>query len=290
MDTELLKELSDIFTVRHMLQLAAIIVITAFLQFVAKYAIRAIVHSTVRGSEIGARHEEKQRKDTLISIIYTTALIALWVGAFLMALSVYDVNVGPLLAGAGIAGVALGFGAQTMVKDFLAGIFIIGENQYRIGDVISVNKDVSGTVESLSLRMTSLRDLDGRVHYIPNGSIQIATNMTMEYANVELDIGVAYDTNVDHVEKVIEKTGLTMQKDDKWSESILEAPYMLRVESFGESALILKILCKTQPGEQWSVKGEFLRRLKKAFDNEDIEIPFPQIVVHQPKPANKSAK
>lgn len=287
MDTELINELSTLFSVKQFLQLVAILVGALVLQLIAKSLIRILIYSSLSKPRKNTSHEEKQRKDTLVGIIHTTFLIALWITAFLLAIGIFGISVGPLLAGAGIAGVALGFGAQTMIKDFLAGVFIIGENQYRIGDVIIINNQTSGTVETLSLRMTSLRDLEGRVHYIPNGTIQVATNMTMEYANIELDIKVSLDTDIDKAEKIIEKVGIDMQKDEELSKAILEAPYLLRLDNFDDSALMLKILCKTEPGKQWSVKGQFLRRLKKAFDKEGIKIALPQVVVHQPVAVKK---
>lgn len=170
-----------------------------------------------------------------------------------------------------------------MVKDYLAGFFIIAENQYRVGDVLQVNRDVAGTVEHVSLRVTVLRDLEGMVHHIPNGNIEIATNMTMDYAQVDLNVGVGYESDIDHVEKVINAVGREMASDDKWKEVILEAPSMSRVEAFADSAITIKILCKTAPIHQWEIKGELLRRLKKAFDKEGIEIPFPQRVMRQMK-------
>lgn len=268
--------------VNIIIKLVIIFAIAYVLQLFSKQIITRIIRHSVREAKFATKKDEIQREDTLISIIYTTARVGIWIIGVLLALGVFDINIGPLLAGAGIAGVALGFGAQTVVKDFLAGLFILAENQYRVGDVVQVNRDVSGVVERITLRMTVLRNLEGMVHYIPNGSIEIATNMTMDYANVELDIGVGYGTDLDKVEKIINKVGEELFADEEWKDIALEAPHMLRVDAFADSAIIVKVVCRTAPIKQWTVKGEILRRLKKAFDKEGIEIPFPQMVVHTP--------
>ncbi len=251
--------------------------IIIFLAIISKRLIR---HS-VRRSNFQTRREELQREETLISVSSAFFKTVVWLIALAYLLTVLGVNLGPLLAGAGVAGVALGFGAQQLVRDFLAGVFIVLENQYRVGDVLRINKDgVSGKVERITLRMTQLRDLEGRVHYVPNGEIKVATNMTMEFAQFDVELGVAYDSDLDKVEKVINKVGQDLFEDEDWKGVALEAPRMLRVDSFDDSAITVKIVCKTAPIRQWEVRGEFLRRLKKAFDKEGIEIPFPQRVVH----------
>jgi small-conductance mechanosensitive channel len=282
MDNIDLSFLSTIFSLEQFTRLASILLIALVLHLISRKIIKFVIYRSRSASKPATSHEDKQRKDTLVSIAHTSFILVLWVSVFLLILGVFGVSVGPLLAGAGVAGVALGFGAQTMVKDFLAGIFIIGENQYRIGDVIRINQTISGRVESLSLRMTSLRDLEGKVHYIPNGTIEVATNMTMEYANIELNIGVGLHTDIDQVEQIIEKVGLDMQNDPDLSKSIIDPPHMLRLDAFTDSGLVIKIMCKTQPGDQWSIKGQFLRRLKKAFEKANVETSLPQVVVHQP--------
>ena len=138
-------------------------------------------------------------------------------------------------------------------------------------------------VERITVRQTVLRDLDGMVHHIPNGEIKIATNMTMEFSSINLDIGVGYDTDIDKLEQVINDVGIEMQKDKKWREKIIEAPKFERVDGFGDSAINIKILGRTEPMEQWAVTGELRKRLKKAFDKNGIEIPFPQRTIHQTK-------
>ncbi len=273
----------------NVLLILLVLSLAYFFSLISRRVITRIIRRAIRPQDFKSKRDEEQREDTLISIVTTAAHVTIWTAALLTVLSMLGVNIGPLLAGAGIAGVALGFGAQTMVKDFLAGLFILGENQYRVGDVLQVNQTVSGVVEKISLRMTKLRDLDGNVHYIPNGEITIATNMTMEYAQAVVDVGISYDSDIDKVEAIIDTVGENIYEDEVWRGVALEAPYMLRVNSFDDSAITVRIVCKTAPIRQWEVKSEILRRLKKAFDKEGIEIPFPQRVVHT-APAKKTKK
>lgn len=269
------------FVLGHLLQVVLIVVGVFIVERLFRLVIGRVVRRTVRATRYKTTKDEKQREDTIISILSTASKVVLFTLAVFMLLSEFGIDIGPLLAGAGIAGVALGFGAQSMVKDYLAGIFIVAENQYRVGDVLQVNQTVAGVVERISLRATVLRDLDGVVHYVPNGFIDIATNMTMEFANVDLNIGVAYDTDIDHLEQVINRVGEEIFADEDWQGVVLEAPHMLRVDKFADSAIMVKVVCKTAPIRQWEVKSLILRRLKKAFDKEGIVIPFPQRVIHQ---------
>jgi len=249
----------------------------------AMMLVHRIVEKSLKPDKFKTERDEHLRKETLTGIIGAIIRGAIWIIAAMMLLSELGVNIAPMLAGAGIIGAALGFGGQSMVKDYLAGIFIISENQYRVGDVVELNKEVSGVVEHVTMRATVLRDLDGMLHHVPNGNITIATNMTMDYANINFDIGVAYDTDLDKVEKIINEVGLELAGDEQWKRRITEPPAMLRVDNFGESEITLKILGKTIPMEQWAATGELRKRLKKAFDKNGIEIPFPQRTIHQAK-------
>lgn len=272
---------------------AALLTILILIYVVRKFAmvvVGRLVRRAIKSHHYQSHTEERQREDTLTSVINTTIRVGLYVLAGLMLLGEAGVNIAPLLAGAGVVGVALGFGAQSVVKDFLSGAFIIIENQYRVGDVVSINGTVSGMVEKISLRETVLRDLDGMVHHIPNGYVEYATNMTMEYANVNLDIGVGYDTDLDKLELLINEVGSELAKDDTWRTRIFDAPSMLRVDNFGDSAIVVKITGKTAPMKQWEVTGELRKRLKKAFDKAGIEIPFPQRTLHEYKPAKPKRK
>ncbi len=255
--------------------LAAVVAQVFFNRWINKLAQRI-----AKAKEFSTERDEKQYRDTFLSITTTSFSVALWVVITLTVLSQLGVDVMPLLAGAGVVGIAISFGAQTLVRDFLAGFFIIIEGQYRVGDVLEVNQKVSGVVEKITPRITVLRDLEGQVHYIPNGEITLATNMTMDYAQVDVTIGVSHSSDVDKVEKVINQVGKDLYDDKKWQGIALEPPYMLRLDSISESSLDIKILCKTAPIRQWDVKGELLRRLIKAFEKEGIDIPFPERTVH----------
>lgn len=225
---------------------------------------------------------EKKREDTLITVFEGILKALIWFIAIFMIVAEFGVNIGPLLAGAGVVGLAIGFGAQYIIRDFFTGLFIILENQYRVGDVVCVD-NICGTVEDINLRMTILRDVDGAVHHIPNGEIKIATNKTKGFARVNLIIGVAYDTDVDKVKRIVNEVGEGMAKDRTWKDKIIKAPEFVRVDNFGPSSVDIKISGEVQPQEQWDVMGELRQRIKNAFDKEGIEIPFPQRVVRQAK-------
>ena len=177
----------------------------------------------------------------------------------------------PLFASAGIIGVAFGFGAQSLVKDFLSGIFIISENQYRVGDIIEID-GFGGTVERIGVRSTVIRDVDGNVHYFPNGMVQHVINKTMGYSMARFSISVAPDTDIDDVAKIINKVGLALSKESDWENKILEAPHFVMMGDFNATAVNLIVTGKTQPSDQWSVVSEMRRRLLEAFEEEQIEI------------------
>lgn len=244
-----------------------------------------LIRKTIRPDRFKSHREEKLREDTLISICNAGLKVSVVILTALLLMAELGVDTAPLLASAGVVGVALGFGAQSAVKDYFSGMFIILENQYRVGDVVKINNTdgISGVVERITIRQTVLRDLDGMVHHIPNGEIRVATNMTMEYSSINLDVGVGYDTDIDKLEKIVNEVGIELQKDKTWREKIIEAPHFERVDNFGDSAISIKILGTTQPMEQWKVTGELRRRLKKAFDKNGIEIPFPQRTIHKAK-------
>jgi small conductance mechanosensitive channel len=247
---------------------------------------RTVVARVVKGSinpdRYASEREERLREKTIVSLVTAIGRIAVTGLAILIILGELDIEIGPLLAGAGVVGFAIGFGAQNLIKDFIAGIFIVLENQYRVGDIVKL-KGIGGRVTKLTTRITVLRDLDGNVHYIPNGNIDMATNLTMEYAKVNLAIGVSYDSDLDKVQEVVNKVGLELAEDEQWKDFITDAPYFARVNDFADSAVIIKIFGKVLPAKQWAVEGELRKRLKQAFDKNKITIPFPQVTVHQAK-------
>lgn len=261
------------------IKIVAILIAAGIINKIARKFIEKTVRKAIRGKGPEA---EKKREDTLIRIFGGGLNLIIWVIALMMILPEFGIDIGPVLAGAGVLGVALGFGAQYMVRDFLAGLFIILENQYRVGDVACVD-GTCGLVEDITLRKTILRDLDGVVHHVPNGEIKKASNLSKDFARVNLNVGIAYSSNLEKVIKVVNKVGQELAKDPEWKPVIKKAPQFLRVDDFADSAIIIKILGETKPLKQWDVTGELRKRIKIAFDKERIEIPFPQVSVWRKK-------
>lgn len=223
--------------------------------------------------------EQKKRVETLGQLLRVVASVLISGVALLMVLSLFGLDIRPVLTGAGIAGLAVGFGAQNLVRDVISGFFLILENQVRLGDVVSINGK-GGLVESIRLRTISLRGLDGTVHVIPNGAITELSNMTKDFSYALLDIGVAYKENVDTVVEVLEDAARQLQADPIHGPKILEPLDVLGVDAFGDSAVVIKVRLKTVPIQQWSVAREYRRRIKMAFDARGIEIPFPHLSVY----------
>lgn len=219
-----------------------------------------------------------QRAETIGALLGSVAGFAIWGVAALMVLGELGVELGPLLAGAGIVGVAVGFGAQNLVRDFLSGIFMLMEDQYGVGDVIDAGP-ASGTVEGVSLRTTRLRDIEGNVWHIPNGFIDRVSNKSQEWSRALLDIPVAYGTDTDRAAAVIKEVADATWRDEVWSGDILSEPEVWGVEAFGADALVIRLVVKTKPSSQWKVGRELRARIKRSFDAEGIEIPFPQRTV-----------
>ncbi len=226
---------------------------------------------------IGAT-EAKKRAYTLGNILRHALLILLSFIAIMMILGELGIQLGPLLATAGIGALAIGFGAQSLVKDVINGFFIILENQYRIGDVIKVG-GVSGLVEQLSLRRTVLRDLEGIVHTIPNGEIKIVSNLSKEWSRSVIDIEVSYYEDIDRVIDLLIEIGKELEREESYKAFILEPLQILGVERFGESGIIIRMMIKTAPLKQWEIGRELRKRIKKAFDEKGIQIPFPHRVL-----------
>lgn len=226
-----------------------------------------------------SRQERKKRVTTLVGIFMGVGRVVIILLVIFMILSELDIPIGPVLAGFGIAGIAIGFGAQYVIRDLIAGIFILMENQYRVGDVVKI-ADVAGLVEEVNLRKTVLRDLDGIVHHIPNGEIKVASNYTRQFSRVNLNVSVAYNTDLDRAISIINRVGQELAADKDWRERIITPPQVLRVDNLGDSGVEIKILGDVKPIEQWNVMGELRYRLKKAFDAEGIEIPWPHTKVY----------
>lgn len=219
-----------------------------------------------------------QRAETIGALLGSVASFAVWTIAVLTAFGELGLELAPILAGAGILGVALGFGAQNLVRDFLSGIFMLIEDQYGVGDVINAGP-ATGTVEGVSLRTTRLRDVEGNVWHIPNGTIAHVANKSQQWSRALLDIQVAYGTDTAHATSVMERVANETWLDETWSEEILEAPEVWGVEGLGADGITVRLVVKTKPLSQWKVARELRARIKRAFDAEGIEIPFPQRMV-----------
>jgi len=264
-----------------------IIILLAFLTHkVVKVVTPRLVEKsiTVRGRGRRAKGEIAKRAHTLSGFIITATGIVIVIVAIFMVLSEIGIDITPLLAGAGVAGIAIGFGAQSLIRDFLSGIFIILEDQYRKGDVVRI-AGIAGLVEDVNLRRTVLRDLDGIVHSIPNGEVKTASNYTKEWSRVHLNIPVAYGEDLDRVIEVLNRIGKELAEDETFGPMIINAPQVLRVDNFGDSAIELKVLGETKPLKQWEVMGELRKRTKKAFDEEGIEIPWPHVKLYYGQPS-----
>jgi small conductance mechanosensitive channel len=220
-----------------------------------------------------------QRLDALSNVIDSVIAVVVWSVAFLTVLGVtFGVNLAPLVAGAGILGVALGFGAQDLVKDFISGLFMLAEDQFGVGDIVDVG-EATGVVESVSLRSTRLRDLNGTVWHVPNGEIRRVGNLSQEWSRALIDVGVAYGADVDAAAAVIKAAADEVAADDAFTDLVLDEPEVWGVEELGDSAVAIRLVVKTVAGQQWAVARELRRRIKLRLDEASIEIPFPQRTV-----------
>jgi len=248
-------------------------------RILGRIIVRTVRIAVVRDEDTSIE-AEKKREDTLIHIFRGALRVVLIVLAILMILQEFGMKIGPILAGAGIVGVAVGFGGQYLIKDVITGLFMILENQYRIGDVVKID-GTEGTVQDITLRKTTLRDLDGTVHHINHGSIVLVSNLSKDFARVNLEVCVDYSTNLEHLIDVVDRTGRELAEDPNFKDSIITPPKFLRVQNFADHGIVIKILGDTKPLKQWEITGELRKRLKIAFDREGIEIPLPQTVIHQ---------
>lgn len=223
--------------------------------------------------------EAGKRAETLVRLLRQGVSIMIWVVALLVVLNEIGISVGPILASAGVAGLAVGFGAQNLVRDVISGFFLILENQVRVGDVAVVN-GTGGLVEAINFRTLVLRDLSGVVHVFPNGSVTTLSNVTKEWSAYVFDIGVAYRENTDRVIGVMRDVADALRHDEHFGRMIIGDIEIFGVDRFADSAVIIKGRIRTQPIKQWDVGREFLRRIKLAFDHEGIEIPYPQRSLH----------
>ncbi|HQI46613.1 MAG TPA: mechanosensitive ion channel family protein [Bacteroidales bacterium] len=246
-----------------------------------KFIERAVRLAVVADSQISP-DSEKKREETLIHIFKFTIKVVIWIIAGLMILEEFGVQIAPILAAAGIVGIAFGFGGQYLIKDIISGLFIILENQYRIGDIVAFDK-VSGLVENITLRKTTLRDMDGTVHHIPHGEVKTVSNYSKDFSRINLNVGIAYNSDLEKVIRLVNKVGQELFNDDNFKEMLVTPPQFLRVDNLEDSSVVIKIVADTKPLKQWELTGELRKRLLIAFNKEGIEIPFPQRVVHNLK-------
>ena len=265
----------------HGIRIFLILLLSYLTYKVVKAAIPRLVEKsvTVRGKKRRAKEELAKRSQTLSRFVTTALGVVILIAAVFMILSEVGIDITPLLAGAGVVGIAIGFGAQSLIKDLLGGLLILLEDQYNKGDVVKI-AGIAGLVEDINLRRTVLRDLDGIVHSIPNGQITTASNYTRDWARVNLDVPVAYGEDLDRVMAVINRVGQELAEDDYFGKFIKTPPKALRVQNFGASGIDIKILGDTKPMKQWELTGELRKRLKAAFDEAGIEIPWPHVKLY----------
>ena len=258
------------------------ILIILVVAFLLTRALRVLADraAALGGGYAAALTERAKRARTLAGLLRTAGTALVVAVAVTMVLRELGVDITPIVAGAGLAGLAIGLGAQSLIKDVLAGLFILAEDQFRVGDVIKA-AGVAGQVEQITLRVTQVRDLSGVVHTIPNGEMKVVSNLTKEWSRVALDVGVSYREDLDRVTKVLEAVGRELAADAEYGKAILEPPVVLGVEALAESQVTLRLLAKTEPLKRWDVAREFRKRIKAAFDREGIEIPYPHQVVTQ---------
>jgi small conductance mechanosensitive channel len=242
-----------------------------------KLVTRAVRRAVDDGDD-SVTSDAERRAETLGSVLTNASRVVVAAFFLLMTLQEFGVNIGPLVAGAGVAGVALGFGAQSLVKDVISGFFLLLENQFGVGDIVNVDDKHVGTVERMTLRITQLRDSEGRAHFVPNGSILRVVVLSKDFARALVDVEVGYETDPDQAFAVLREVGQKLHED--WPDKAIEPLDVKGIEVLSTSGFIIRTLTKTAPGEQWEVSRELRRRILMAFREHGIQIPYPQRVVH----------
>lgn len=252
-----------------------VILVAALIYWLAVSAGRRYVQRmTEKGDDRGARAA------TLWAVLRRVIMLTIVATSALFLFTIWGYGIGPFLGVGAVVGAAIGFGAQDLVKDLLAGFFILMEDQFHVGDTVTI-AGTSGTVEDIQLRVTVLRDLEGNVHFVPNGQITVTSNFTSKYAQPVIDIGVAYETDVDRAMEVLGDELTKLTQDPEFSPMISGEPEVLGVNDLADSAVILRARLTTDADSRWLVRREALRRIKKRFDSEGISIPFPQVTINQ---------
>jgi len=269
-------------------QKLGLVLLTCFIILWSVRLIGRAVRKAVDDGQSDITTEAERRADTLASVLNHLAWVLVVAFFSLSTLQQFGVNVGPLVAGAGIAGVALGFGAQSLVKDWIAGFFLLMENQFGVGDIISVDTSHTGTVERMTLRVTQIRDSEGKAHYLPNGTITQVVVLSKDFARSQVDIEVAFDADLDAVMVLLGQVGAGLAEE--WPDRVIEQTQVLGVEAIGANGITIRTLTKVAPGKQWEVARELRRRFLLALRKEGIVIPLPQRIVHNRSDATPSAE
>ncbi len=279
--TEILRNF-QIWLIRELPGLIIIILIAFILLKIIKFTTGRVKKTLLKRAEEDENvdtMEVEKRINTLMGILYGILRIVIVSVLIMIVLVKFGVNIGPILASAGIVGLAVGFGAQEFVRDYISGFFMLLENQVRVGDVAIIN-GTGGLVEKIELRTITLRDISGVVHIFQNGKVNTLSNMTKEWSAIVFDIGVAYKEDVERVMKIIKEVGDELQMDPEFADKIISPIEVMGLDSFGDSALVIRARIKTKPIQQWFTGREYRKRLKKVFDRENIEIPFPHRTVY----------
>jgi small-conductance mechanosensitive channel len=262
---------------------SALVIFVALVTYrLIRMLVRRVVAHEVDADDPIVKRLREQRTQTLGGLLNNVVLIVISTFAILTILNNF-VPIGPLLAGVSVVGLAVSFGAQSLVKDVINGTFILLEGQFGIGDVVRIG-EASGLVERVTLRTTMLRDAEGVLHIIPNGEIKMVSNLTKNWSRAVIDVGIAYREDVDRVISVLRDLTDEFQNDEQWSPLLLEPPEVLGVNQLGDSSVVIRTQVKTLPLKQWEVARELRRRIKKKFDDEGIEIPFPQVTMNWGEP------
>ena len=269
--------LSDL--VNGAIQVAIILIVSVILSLLIRLMIPRLIKARMPSLRRETKEQLAARSNTLSGIIVQVLTVLLWIFVLVMILSQLGVDIAPLLAGIGVASLALGFAAQNIIRDYLHGFFIIMEDWYREGEV-AIIQGTGGLVEKITLRRTVLRDLNGTMHIFPNSRVEQASNMTRDWSRVNLDITVAYKENLDNVFNIINEVGQGLKDDPNWGKNLLTTPAVTRVNNLGDHGVEIKILADTKPITQWGLMGELRKRLKDRFDEVGIEIPWPHTKVY----------
>lgn len=249
----------------------ATIVVAWLTNWIGLMLLEPVIRRAVRHLHETNETDIKKRQDTLLSLLHAVFKVTVWTIASFLILDKLGLNIATIMASAGVIGVALGFGAQSVIKDFLSGVFIILENQYRVGDVIEIDT-ASGTVEELTIRSTVLRDREGNAHFIPNGTITHVINKTLDFSKINLTIKVKPDTDLDQLAQLINEIGAELADDKPWKRKITKAPHFDTLGDFTETSLSITIAGTTLPSEQWAVTNELRKRLLAAFRKHKIDL------------------